>query len=234
MTLDLDLVVGPRRREREVAAADDVDAVANPTAKVRLRTVDAGVEERDGDTAAVEAGQRDLEAVAAPRLEVPLVEDMGGNRRRKGAPHRVHALHLRQPLEDRDGARVERGREADDHALEGVVGRDRQALDAELRQHELLCRPRLLRPAALIGVAGAAAGVRDVVGKRRGPEDDDHALPGRDAGARRAGEPGPGHRRALPGGAAVRAAAGRDEDERDDEGDERERPGVLSGHAADA
>ena len=64
-----------RRREREVAAADDVDAVADPAAQVRLRAVDAGVEQRDGDAAAVEAGQRDVEAVPAAGLEVALVED---------------------------------------------------------------------------------------------------------------------------------------------------------------
>jgi hypothetical protein len=91
-----------------------------------------------------------------------------------------------------------------------------------------------LCPPALVGVAGTAACIGDVVGERRRLEDDDHPLPDRNARPGRACEAGPGDRGPLAGRTTVRAAAGRDEDERDDEGDERERPGVLSGHAAEA
>ena len=80
VAFELRLVVGVGRREREVAAADDVDAVLDPPAQVRLRTVDAGVEQRHGDAAPVEAGQRDVEPVPASRLEVALAQE----RRRDG------------------------------------------------------------------------------------------------------------------------------------------------------
>ena len=75
MALELRLVLRMRRGERKVAPADDVDAVLDPPAQIRLRTVDAGVEQRHGDTAPVEARERDVEAVAAARLEVALAEE---------------------------------------------------------------------------------------------------------------------------------------------------------------
>ena len=192
VALELRLVVGMRRSEREVAPADDVDAVLDPPTQVRLRTVDAGVEQRDGDAAPVEARERDVEAVPAARLEVALAEQRRRDGRGEGRPHRVDALHFRQPLEDRDRARVERRGEPGEHALERVVGRDREPLHAELGQDELLGRPGLRSPAALVGVGGPPAGRGDAIGERRRAQDDDHPLADRDPRAWCAREARPG------------------------------------------
>ena len=77
MPLELRLVVRAWRREREVAAADDVDAVPDPPAQVRLASVDARVEQRDRHAATVEARQRDVKPMTAAGLEVALVEQLG-------------------------------------------------------------------------------------------------------------------------------------------------------------
>jgi hypothetical protein len=97
VTLELRLVVRVRRGECEVAAADDVDAVLDPSAQVRLRAVDAGVEQRDRDAAPVEAWERDVDPVTASRLEVALAKDRRRYGRVKCLPKLLHELDLAQP-----------------------------------------------------------------------------------------------------------------------------------------
>ena len=70
-------------------------------------------------------------------------------RGRVGDAHRVDAGDLGVVLEQRDRARVERGREAVEHAGEAVVGPDAEAVAGELREHLLLRGEGLGRPAPL-------------------------------------------------------------------------------------
>ena len=63
-----------RRKGAEVAVAEDVDPVLNPPAQERLRAVDARVEQRDRDPAAVEPRQHDLGIVGGAARKLVLRE----------------------------------------------------------------------------------------------------------------------------------------------------------------
>jgi len=146
VVLDLRGVLWVRARRCVVALVDEVEPGQDPTAQVRVREIDAGVEQRDRHAAAVVAGQLDGGPVAARRVERARREQRLGHRRRIGGAHWVDACDLRQVLEQRDSARVERGCEAVEHARVAEVGPDGDPLRRERRQDLLLRRKRLRRP----------------------------------------------------------------------------------------
>ena len=92
--LELGLVVGVRRGEREVAPADDVDAVLDAAAQIGLRAVDARVEQRDRDASPVEARQRDVETGPLPGWKSRSRRSDDETRRGERRAHGVDALHL--------------------------------------------------------------------------------------------------------------------------------------------
>ena len=115
-------VVRLGRGERmEVAVAEHVDSVLDASSEERLRPVDAGVEERDRDSAAVEARQHDLRAMRSAARELVLGQELRGDRRWVGDARRIDAGHLGLPFQQRDRLGVERGREPVDDPREVVV-----------------------------------------------------------------------------------------------------------------
>ena len=70
MSLDHGWLVRLRRGLRIRCAADDVDAAGDTPAEERLRAVDTGVEQCDGDTAAVLRREPELGWMAEPGREV--------------------------------------------------------------------------------------------------------------------------------------------------------------------
>ena len=202
-------------------------------AEVRLRAIDARVEQRDRDAATVEARQRDVETMAAAGLEVALGEELRGVRRGIGAADGVDPLHFLRALEQRDRARVECRREAVHDPLEGVVGLDdedpgRRGARARAAGPRAPAPPtgagRRRSPSRLPPAPGrratACAGRRSSAARRpRAVAASPRARPTRPR-CRRRPEPG------------QRAAAEGHEDERDRKPEERERPERRGGSGA--
>ena len=179
---------------RVAAGIEHVEPPDRAPPDVRVDEVDAGVEQGDRDPGAREA--RECRHPAAARRATPseIVDaarvDRGGNRR----PHREDALHVGVALDDRERAGVERGREPVEHAVVGVLGLDRRAVERKPREHVALARRGRGRPGALLLLGRDAAG-----GERRAWRAT--ASRGRRSSARRAG-PRAGRRAGSPSPAA--------------------------------
>ena len=103
MPLEAGRVVRLRRRAGVgVVVPEHVDPVGDAAAQVRLRAVDAGVEQADRDAAAVEPRQRDVGLLGRPARELVLGEQRGGDCGRIGDADRVDARHLGLAFEQRD------------------------------------------------------------------------------------------------------------------------------------
>ena len=137
--------------------------------------IDAGVEKRDRDAAPVVARQRQVR-VADGRSERTALERVRRDRRRIRDANRIHALHGAVALEQRDGRRVERRREAREHAREAELRMDLDALDLEPRAKEALLREDAARPGPLLLRRRDAAVRGDAIRERRRLQDDDHPL----------------------------------------------------------
>src|SRR5207253_9161740 len=118
-----------RRGLRIRGAADDVDPAGDTSAKERLRAVDTGVEQCDGDTAAVLRREPELGWMAEPWREV--AGEPRGDRGRVRRSHGVDAADLRRALQQCQPVRVECGREAVDGARVAVLRLHRDALCRE-------------------------------------------------------------------------------------------------------
>ena len=213
VTLELRRILWVRTRICVETAVDDVEAGQDLPAQVRVREVDTGVEQRDGDAAAVIAGQPGIRRCPLPCpnvvVESSRSERRGGERR----ANRIDAHDLRRLIEQGDRARVERGGEAVEHARVGEVGANEDAVDRERRQDFLLRRRGLRRTRSAPeprsrNAPGRAADRRTAFGARR-------SIAGRSGSARVAADkPAPAGRRdrrgRLPPRApivAIRAAA---------------------------
>ena len=75
---------------RVLTVIDDIDAREHLAAKIGMRRVDPGVEERDRDPATVEAGQLGVRSTAARRSELVGCEHLLGDRRGEGGTHGEH------------------------------------------------------------------------------------------------------------------------------------------------
>ena len=176
--------------------------------------LDARVEQGDRHAAAVVAGQVDVRPGADPRSEPALFDQVRRRRGRVRDPDRVDAGHLRRPFEDRDRARVERRREAGEHARVAMLGLDLHSLLRQARDEQVVRRERRRRPAPLLSLGRLAAGRGDLVGERRAVQDDDDALTDRDLLARRADQAPPGRGVELRVLVARASRAGRHREQR--------------------
>ena len=147
-------------------------------------------------------------------------QETRAQRRRICRPHGIHARDVRGPFEERDPARVERGREAVDGSRVTELGLDDDALDSQPCDEKLLSRERALRPLPLLLARRQASGVADAVCERGCLEQDDHALADRDARTLGPGKPLPA--RFSLGCQAAAVTSGRDEDGRRDDRQSRE------------
>ena len=184
-----------------VAVADDVDAGQHPAPQVGMRSVDAGVEERDRHAASIEARQLRDGTMPAGRTERVRCEQVLGDRRWECGPHREHTCDLGHLTEQGDRARIERCGEAVDHACVAVVGSHGHAECCELREHLLLRGEGLGRPRALLGL-GREADSREPLRDRRRVEEHDRPLAGERRGAWPADETEPTDR--LPASPSCR------------------------------
>ena len=178
-----------------------------------MAAIDPGVEERDGDAA----------AVLVPERHTGPLGESGGLRRREGGrirdAHGIDAGHLRRALEQGDPPCVERRGESVDRARVAELGLSDDTLNPQPRDQEPLRRERSLRPLALLLVGRKAADAPDSVRERGRLEDDDHALADRYAHALRAGEPTP--RRLRAGASAAASPSQGDQHGRDPDRDGR-------------
>ena len=190
--LETGRVLGARLGTGVGARVDGVVAGEHLAEDVRLLRVDARVQERDRDSAAVEARQRDSGPGADARREPALLDQARRDGGRIRDADRIHARHLGRTLEIGDRARVERSREAGHDAGVAVLRLDQHALLREARDQEVVGGERRRGPLPLLRLGRLSPGRGDPVGKRRAVEDDDHALADRDLLARAADETAPG------------------------------------------
>jgi hypothetical protein len=118
------------------AGADHVDAREDAAAQVRMRRIDARVEERNRDAGAVETG--DLQ-VGDRRGKHAAAVRLRGLRRVRDT-HRVDPLDLAVVIEQCGGRGVETRREPVEHARVAVLGSDPCADGSEPREELLLQR----------------------------------------------------------------------------------------------
>ena len=222
MPLDRAGLLRARLRVGRRAAADEVEPRLDAAAEVGLLAVDAGVEQRDRQPVAVVARQRQA---GHERLRVR--ERLRRHGRRERGADRVDALDLGDGVQHRDRARVEHGREAVEHARVAEVGPDAEPARGEQRQHLLLHRVGLSRPAALV-VLGRVALPGQPLGDRRRLQHDDLALLGRDLRVRVADEPLP-RRRARRVADGSELAAHGEEDRRPERGEHERSPRTRRG-----
>ena len=123
-----------RLRNPAAAGVDDVDAREDAAAKVRMRRVDARVEERDRHSRAVET--RDLQVGDRGGKDAAAVRLRG--LRGVGDAHRVDPLDLAVMFEQGGRRRVETRREAVEHARVAVLGSDPRPDGREPREELLL------------------------------------------------------------------------------------------------
>jgi hypothetical protein len=204
------------RGEGTRVASDDVDPTGDTPAQEGLRPIDAGIEKRDRDAAPILVRQSDVRPLSEARSR----QETRAKRRRICRPHGIHTRHVRCPFEQRDPARVERGREAVDGSRVTELGLDDDALDAQPCDQKLLRRERALRPLPLLLTSRQASRGTDAVCEGGRLEQDDHALADRDARTL-----GPG--KTLPtrfslGCQAAAVTSGRDQDGRRDDRQSRE------------
>ena len=144
--LDLRRVAaGSRARLASSLPFDDVEPRQDLSAEIRMGEVDAGVEQRDRDAAAVVARAARRGPVAASRpnaFDASSASDDARPGTRRGPGRRPTTSGI--VLEQRDRARVESRREAVEHARVAEVGLHVDAVRRERRQHLLL---RGVRPA---------------------------------------------------------------------------------------
>ena len=191
-------LVRVRAGDPAALGVEHVEPVQQPVADERMRDVDAGVEKRDGDAAAVEARDADLRAAApAGRERVARAAPRARERSRVGGPNRIDAEHVRVPLEQRERASVDRRREAVERARVDEVRHQLDALAREPRGDLLLRRQCPGRPLAHRRLGRRASGLGHPVGERRVLEHDDHPLADRDRGAVAVDEPAPRGRAVL-------------------------------------
>ena len=157
MPLDLGRIAGADRGERARIPADHVDPAEHAPAEVGHRRIDAGVEQRDRDAAAVQTGNVDPGPMPGCGPEIGAREHTRGDRRRIRDPHRIDPGDVRVALEQRDGAGVDDGREAVEDAGEAVVGVQRDPLPRKAGDETPLGRERGRRPPALLLRGGRAA-----------------------------------------------------------------------------
>ena len=144
---------------------------SDATPEVRMRGVDARVEQRDGDARAVETV--DLEVGDGRRQHASA---RLGRLRRVRDPHRVDPRDLAVALEEGRRRRVEPRREPVDHARVAVLGRDPRADRREPCEELLLLCDGRGRPRAHLLLGHAPAGRADTRRERRRSQQDDVAL----------------------------------------------------------
>ena len=217
-------IVGLRRGKRvKVAVAEDVDPVLDSSPEERLGPVDARVEQRDRDAAAVEPRQHDLRAMRSAACKLVLRQQLGRDRGGVSDPHRVNAGDLPLPLEERDGLRVECGGKAVDDPRVVVIDPHLDPVLSERGQDLLLRREGGRRPLPLLRVGRAAAGASDSLRERRRLEHDDHALTDVDPRPGAARKPAPGRRGRGERRLGRAGAAGPDEERQRAERDDADR-----------
>ena len=181
-----------RLRVGERVARDDVVARADAVVQERVAPVDAGVEQRDRHAAAAHAGQADAEAAARPARRL--------RRRRVGGPYRVDAGHAGRLLDQCGRLGAEGSREAVHDAGVLELGPHADPVCSEVGDQLVLRGEDRRRPAALLALVRATAGVHDPLRERRRLQHDDHALAERDLDRLAAHEAVPRSRRHLARG----------------------------------
>ena len=209
--LELSRLVRARSRQCAGLTTDDVDASRDATAQEGLGTIDTRIEQSDRHAAAVLVGQPDVRTLA----ELGARQQPGAERSRVGGAHRIDACHLRGALEQRDAARVERGREPVDRARVAELGLDDDALYAQTSNEQLLRREGACTQRRSSSLGREAAGTTDSIRKRRRLQQDDDSLSDGHAGPLRPGEPLPARVSELRYAAAATARG--DEDGGDDD-----------------
>ena len=157
----------PSRRGRVLTGTgvaprvEHVEPGQQGTANVGVDDVDAGVEQGNRHACAGEPRNPDVGAPPAADLEQVAGVDCG----RDGGAHREHAQHIGVAGDDRQRARVERGREPVENAVVGVLGLDRSPPESEPGDHLALRVARAGRPGTLLLLRRHAAGRRDPGGE---------------------------------------------------------------------
>ena len=141
---------------------------------VGMDEVDTGVEQGDRDARAGKSRNPDIRPTPSGDVE-DVVDTARVDRSRDGSAHRENAEDVRIARDDREATGVERGGEAVEHAVVGVLGLDRGAAECEPRDHGLLGGTYSGRPGTFLLLGRNTARRGHPCGERGLVEHDDPA-----------------------------------------------------------